>query len=109
MRRRTADLDHLRRVKIVDVDGRILSEEEHVEIRDRNLALVEHVEVIALLLAETKPAHPRAGAAPVEEEIRLLEEEHRVTAILRLEHEREGRVVADDQACDRVGEKADAE
>src|SRR5262249_6307865 len=98
---RTArQLYQLRRVKILDVDGRVLTQERDVEGRETHLTFRDDSIVIPLGALELDPLGRGADLAPSVLEILLLEAVDLVTTALALEHECQARVVADNQGVD---------
>src|SRR5262249_31215290 len=108
-RRRSAKLHELGSVPIFRIHWRIFSQEEDVELRQREIGGREDLEVATLLSArrdgaDAGPALPGQGV-----EMPRLERDHLVPAASALQHQRESGVVVDENLLDRVHEEADAQ
>src|SRR5262249_26089923 len=98
-------LYQLRRVKVLDVDGRVLTQEHDVEGRETHLTFRDDSIVIPFGALELDPLGRGADLAPPVLELLLLEVVDLVTTALALEHECQARVVADDQGLDRIDQE----
>jgi hypothetical protein len=108
--RPTAQSEHLRRDRVLPVDGGVLALEDHVDVVvERECPGRLQLGVTALLPTKCDLGHTTEGPAVVDGEVLLLEIEHPVAPALGLEHQQEGGVLLDVDGPDGVHHEGESE
>ena len=102
-------LQQMRGGDVGHVEGRVLAEMHHVELRQILLALMRQPVMVAGLVLDGEAVAERDELAVAEREIVRRVIEHVVAAPLRFEQEGEGGIAPDIDALDRVHLEGDFE